>query len=345
MQTNKENFESLSSVQVIAEIGNAHEGSLGLAKCLIKAAAECGVDAVKFQTHIFEAESLPDAPNPPYFKDETRKAYFERTAFTEDEWKKLRRYAEDECNVGFLSSPFSLEAVNLLEKIGIKSYKIASGEVTNFPLLKRIAETGKPTILSSGMSSWNELDEAVEVLRANGCKDLLVLQCTSEYPCPPEEAGLNVLEEIKKRYNVPVGYSDHTEGIAVSLGAVAMGAVLIEKHFTLSKQMYGSDAPLATEPSEFTQLVSEIRALEKALNNQIDKDKKVTQLSGMKETFQKSIVAAKPLKKGQKLTLADLAFKKPDRGIGANQVDSVVGKTISKDLERNDYVCESGLTS
>ena len=150
------------AIYIIAEIGNTHEGSLGLAKCFIKSAADCGVDAVKFQTHIFDAESLPDAPNPPYFKDETRKEYFDRTGFDIDEWTELKRYTENECGIDFFSSPFSLEAVDLLEEVGVGVYKIPSGEVTNLPLLKKIAETGKKVILSSGMSVWIELDNAVK---------------------------------------------------------------------------------------------------------------------------------------------------------------------------------------
>jgi len=193
-----------SRTTIIAEIGNTHEGSLGLAKCFIKAAAECGVNAVKFQTHIFEAESLPDAPNPPYFSDETRQEYFDRVGFNQETWQKLKTYAEKQCKVDFLSSPFSLEAVDLLESIGVNAYKIASGEVTNLPLLIKIAGTGKSVLLSSGMSSWSELDEAIETLINFGCRDLVILQCTSEYPCPPEEAGLNVLLELKKRYDLPV---------------------------------------------------------------------------------------------------------------------------------------------
>ena len=156
-------------VYIISEIGNSHEGSLGLAKQFIKTAAECGVDAVKMQTHIFEAESLPDAPNPPYFKNESRKEYFDRTGFSINQWKELKRFAEKDLKIDFFSSPFSLKPVDLLENIGVKSYKIASGEVNNIPLLEKIAKTGKRVLLSSGMSSWTELDYAVEVLQSNGC--------------------------------------------------------------------------------------------------------------------------------------------------------------------------------
>jgi sialic acid synthase SpsE len=324
----------IKNTYIIAEIGNTHEGSPGLAKCFIKAAAECGVDAVKFQTHIFDAESLPDAPNPPYFKDETRKEYFERTAFPLEQWKKLKNYAE-ECGVDFLSSVFSLEAVDLLEEVGVKAYKVPSGEVTNLPLLIKLAKTGKKIYLSSGMSSWEELDDAVLTLQKNGARDIIIFQCTSEYPCPPEDAGLNVILELKKRYKLPVGYSDHTEGLAVPLAAVVLGAEVIEKHFTLSKKMYGSDAALATEPDEFERLVKEIRNLEIALINKVDKDKKARQLENMKVIFEKSIVAARDIKQGEKLNISMLSFKKPADGIHVRDYKRLIGRHINKDVKKN----------
>jgi|TARA_B110000259_G_C13985657_1_gene390343 N,N'-diacetyllegionaminate synthase len=315
------------SVYIIAEIGNTHEGSLGLAKCFIKAAADCGVDCVKFQTHIFDAESLTSAPNPPYFKDETRKEYFDRTAFTIDEWKELKRYCEDDCGKDFISSPFSLEAVDLLNEVGIKSFKIPSGEVTNLPFLEHVAKTGKQVILSSGMNTWEEMDEAVETLRANGCTDLIMLQCTSEYPCPPEKAGLNIMLEMKEKYNVPVGFSDHTLGSAVPITAVVMGAVLIEKHFTLSQLAYGSDAKNSTEPEDFKRLVSDIRMAELAINSK--REKKLDDgLRNMKMIFEKSIVAAKPIQAGEVITREHLAYKKPGDGIPAREFKDFLGKTL-----------------
>lgn len=331
----------MKSTYIIAEIGNSHEGSVGLAKQFIKSAAECGVDAVKMQTHIFEAESLLDAPNPPYFKDETRKEYFERTSFTLEQWKALKDYSEKDLGIDFFSSPFSLEAVDLLEKVGMDTYKIASGEVNNIPLLEKIAKTGKRVLLSSGMSNWMELDEAVDTLQSNGCKDLVVLQCTSEYPCPPKEAGLNVLGEIKKRYKgITVGYSDHTMGIAVPLAAVIKGATVIEKHFTLSQKMYGSDAMNSTEPEEFKNLVDEIRKIEIVLSNDIDKDEKVKSLGEMKMTFEKSIVSSRPLKKSDIIRFEDLSFKKPGNGIPARMYKEILGKKLNKSVPK-DYKFKS----
>jgi N,N'-diacetyllegionaminate synthase len=331
----------MSNTYIIAEIGNTHEGSVGLAKQFIRAAAECGVDAVKFQTHIFEVESLPNAPNPPYFKDETRKQYFERTAFNLEQYITLKEFAEKECGVDFFSSPFSIEAVDLLLSAGIKTFKIPSGEVSNIPLLEYLADKADWVILSSGMSSWEELDSAVAVLKGK-CK-LTVLQCTSEYPCLPQNAGLNVMLEIKERYQVPVGFSDHTLGVGVPLAAVVLGASLVEKHFTLSKLMYGSDAKNSTEPHEFKQLVQDIRAVELAISHKINKDEKVNSLKEMKTIFEKSIVSARDLKSGEVITFSDLAYKKPGNGIPASNFKEVIGKRVIIDISKNQKLTWSDL--
>ncbi len=323
---------------VIAEIGNTHEGSLGLAKQFVKSVMECGIDCVKFQTHIFDAESLANAPNPPYFKDESRKEYFDRTGFSLKDWQSLKNFTEKECHLDFISSPFSLEAVDLLEKIDVIAYKIPSGEVTNIPLLIKVAKTAKKIYLSSGMSNWQELDLAVETLQENGCKDLIVLQCTSEYPCPPEESGINVIAKLKEKYNLEVGYSDHSLGLAVPLAAVCAGATIIEKHFTLSKNMYGSDAKNSTEPDEFKRLVCEIRNIEKALNSNVDKDEKCAKLANMKTTFEKSIVSACDIRKGTIIEEKHLAYKKPGDGIPAREYLDLIGKKTIVDINVNEQL-------
>ena len=209
---------------IIAEIGSTHDGSIGNAKCAVDVVAECGADAVKFQTHISEAETLRNAPMPSYFKGEPRYEYFQRTGFDHDQWIEIKAYVEEK-GLTFLSSPFSTEAVDLLESIGMERYKIPSGEVTNLPYLDRIAQTGKPVILSSGMSPWGELDEAVATVTEYH-NNLTILQCTTEYPCPPEHVGLNVLLEMKDRWRLPVGFSDHTLTNAAALAAVTMGATI-----------------------------------------------------------------------------------------------------------------------
>lgn len=325
----------LERVYIVAEIGNTHEGSLGLAKKFIEAAADCGVDAVKMQTHIFDAESLDSAPNPSYFKDETRKQYFDRTGFTQEQWTELLRFTTEECGVDFFTSPFSIEAVQMLERVGMRAYKVASGEVSNIPLLEEMAKTGKKIYLSSGMSSYVEIKLAVDTIQEYH-NDLVLLQCTSEYPCPPEAVGLNVLKEFKQRFpGITLGYSDHFIGNAAPLASIMYGAKMIEKHFTLSNRMYGSDAQFATEPSEFKRMVQEIRDLEKILASTIDKDKVAAKMDKMKFVFEKSIVSAKPINKGTVLSYEDLAFKKPGDGIPARDYENVIGKRLNINVNKN----------
>ncbi len=327
------------TVKLIAEIGSVHDGSFGNACKLIEAAAACGVDAVKFQTHFAEAESLPDAPQPPYFRGEARISYFRRTAFSLDQWCELKSVA-DANGVEFISSPFAMEAVDLLEQVGVAAYKIASGEVTNLPLLERIAATGKAALLSSGMSDWAELDAAVAVLREGG--PLTVMQCTSAYPCPPAQAGVNVIGEMRARYGLPVGFSDHCDGLTAALAAAALGASVIEKHFTFSRLMYGSDAGNATEPAEFARLAASLRELEIMLAHPVDKDD-LTPFGDMKRIFEKSIVTARALSAGSVLTEADLCYKKPGDGISASRFRELIGRPIARDLPADHKISMSDL--
>ena len=333
----------MRKVFIIAEAGINHNGDIKIAKKMASVAAESGADAVKFQAHIFGAESLPDAPNPSYFNKESRKEYFEKTAFTFSEWGTLKEYAEKECSVEFISSVFSLEALNWLEKIGVRRHKIPSGEVTNTPLLEKTAITKKPVLLSSGMSSWEELDKAVQTLQENGCSDLTVLQCTSLYPCPPEKTGLNVLKELKKRYRLSVGLSDHTLGLSTSVAAVVLGAKVIEKHFTLSRDMPGSDARHSLEPGEFRRFVKEIRDAEKLLISCVDKDKLSRELRNMKIVFEKSIVAKTNIPKGVPITIDMIAFKKPGDGIRADRHREVLGKKAKVDINPDTKIEEGML--
>lgn len=314
--------------RIIAEIGSVHDGSLGNALRLIDAAADAGADAVKFQTHIAEAESLPNAPAPGYFSDEPRVAYFRRTGFDAAQWQRLARHAES-CGVVFLSSPFSIEAVDLLEQVGMTAYKIPSGEVTNLPLLERIAETRKPALLSSGMSDWAELDRAISVLKP-ACA-VTVMQCASAYPCAPEQVGLNVIGEMRRRYGDPVGFSDHTLGSAAAFAAAALGAAVIEKHFTFSKLMYGSDAKHSMEPGEFRSFCTGLREIWRMLAHPVDKDC-TAPFDDMKRIFQKSIVTARPLHAGSTLTRDMLAFKKPGDGIPAAHYGQLLGRRLRAEV-------------
>jgi N-acetylneuraminate synthase len=319
-------------VLIIAEVGSVHDGSLGLALHLIDAAAESGADAVKFQTHIAEAETLREAPMPPYFQGEPRYEYFERTSFTQDQWRQLKARC-DERGVIFMSSPFSEEAVDLLEPLGMTHYKIPSGEVTNLPLLDKIACLGKPVLLSSGMSTWDELDRAVKVVRAHH-NLLTMLQCTTEYPCPPERVGLNVMLEMRDRYGVSVGLSDHTLTIYAPIAAVALGAQVIEKHFTLSRRMYGSDARHSLEPEEFAGMARGIRAVEAMLANPVDKSV-AGRFVEMKEIFQKSVVAIVDIPAGAVIGREMLGIKKPGAGLPAARIDELPGKRTTRAVGRN----------
>lgn len=313
---------------LIAEIGSVHDGSFGNACKLIEAAAACGADAVKFQTHIPEAETLQDAPMPSYFKGEPRFDYFRRTGFSLEQWRALKAKC-DECGVMFLSSPFSLEAVDLLERLDMAVYKIPSGEVSNLPLLERVKATGKPVLLSSGMSGWAELDAAVAALAGGG--PVTVMQCTSAYPCPPERVGLNIMVEMGRRYRLPVGFSDHTLGTAACFAAAALGAVVIEKHFTFSRLMYGSDARHSMEPLEFGGLSAGLREIRAMLANPVDKDD-LAPYDEMKRIFEKSVVSAHPIASGCVLAEADLAFKKPGDGIPAARWRELLGRRAVRDL-------------
>ena len=313
---------------VIAEVGSVHDGSYGNAEKLIDLVAEVGAQAIKFQTHISEEEGLKDAPPPHYFTSEARNAYFDRTGFSGEQWGQLKVRA-DQRGIEFLSSPFSMAAVDLLESIDMGIYKIPSGEVTNLPLLEKIADLGKPVLLSSGMSSWSELDLAVEIFR-NRC-DLTVLQCTSVYPCPAEQVGLNVMTEMAKRYKCAVGLSDHTLGPAAAIAAVALGATVIEKHFTFSRYMYGSDACHSTEPEDFRLLIDALGKTWVMAANPVDKNDMAPH-AAMKEIFEKSIVAASDLAVGTVLKVEHLAFKKPGTGISAARYRELIGVQLHKSI-------------
>ncbi|MFZ6031513.1 MAG: N-acetylneuraminate synthase family protein [Chloroflexota bacterium] len=330
-----------NKVFIIAEVGSVHDGSFGNAQKLIDAAARSGVDAVKFQTHLATAETLRSAPMPPYFKGEPRFEYFNRTGFSLEQWQHLKLYCEQK-GVEFLSSPFSIEAVALLENVGVKRYKVPSGEVTNLPLLDVIAQTGKPVILSSGMSTWAELDEAIQTILRYHNK-LALMQCTSEYPCPYEEVGLNIMLEMRQRYGFAVGLSDHTLTPYASLLAASLGAAMIEKHFTFSRLMYGSDAPHSTEPAEFGEMVRGIRAIETMLASPVNKDALASKLQPMKDIFEKSVVTLVDIPAGCVISASMVGVKKPGTGIPARQLAEVIGRKAVRALPQDTLLMEADL--
>jgi N,N'-diacetyllegionaminate synthase len=323
---------------IIAEVGQAHEGSLGMALSYIDALANTGVDAVKFQVHIAEAESSIHEPFRIKFsqQDKTRFDYWERMEFTLTEWKLLKERC-DEKNVEFLASPFSNKAVDLLEELDVKRYKIGSGEISNFLLLEKIVRTGKPVILSSGMSSYAELDATMEFLNENKVS-YSILQCTTAYPTKPEQYGLNVIQELKERYQVTVGYSDHSANIETCIAATSLGAEILEFHAVFSRESFGPDATSSLEIEEINTLVKAIRNIETAIKFPVDKSDN-SNYTDLKNIFEKSLAVNKNLKKGHIITFEDLEAKKPKNiGINAQDFHQVIGKTVNRDLVRWNFL-------
>ena len=336
----------LNNVFIIAEIGQAHDGSLGMAHSYIDALAATGVDAIKFQTHIAEAESSPMEPFRTNFsyEDDTRFDYWQRMGFSLEQWKGLKAHC-DQSGLEFMSSPFSQKAVDWLEGIGVKRHKIGSGEVTNFLMLEKICQTGKPIILSSGMSSFSELDNSINFIQSFG-NDLTVLQCTTSYPTPPEKVGLNVINELKQKYpGVKVGLSEHTGKIYTGLAATALGAEVLEFHAVFDRRSFGPDSSSSLEIDEVKELVDGVRFIEKMLGNQIDKTEN-TAYAPLKKMFEKSLAVNRSLPKGHAISFDDLEAKKPaGQGISATNFKAVIGKKLIRDLSKYDFLKEDHLLS
>jgi N-acetylneuraminate synthase len=318
---------------IIGEVGLAHDGSLGLAHAFIDEVARGGADAVKFQTHIAAAESTPAEPFRVKFsrQDATRYEYWKRIEFSEAQWKGLADHARDK-GLLFLSSPFSCEAVDLLDRVGMAMWKVGSGEVSTLPLLDAMIATGRPILLSSGMSDLTELDKAVDrVRRANA--PLAVLQCTTAYPCPPERIGLNMIPFFRERYGCFVGLSDHSGTIYPGIAAATLGAEVVEVHVTMSRGMFGPDVPASVTIDELRQLVDGIRFVERMRANPVDKDVIARDMAPLRAIFNKSLVARERLAAGTVLTEAHLAMKKPGTGIPAGRLPEIVGRVLRRNLE------------
>lgn len=325
-------------VDIIAEIAQAHDGSLGMAHAYIDAVAKTGCNAIKFQTHISEAESSIYEPFRVKFskQDDTRIEYWERMEFTLKQWKGLKMHC-DEVGLEFMSSPFSNAAVDLLEQLDVKRYKVGSGEVNNFVLLEKIAQTKKPIIISSGMSSYVELDKTVAFLKDRNV-DFSILQCTTAYPTQPKEFGLNVIQELKNRYNVTVGFSDHSSSIEACIAATTLGAEILEFHVVFNKEMFGPDAKASLTMGETKQLVKAVINIELALQNPADKSDN-SNFDSLKSIFEKSLAVNKNLKEGDIISFSDLDTKKPKGfGILASEYEKVLGKRINKDLSQWDFL-------
>ncbi len=317
---------------VIGEVALTHDGSLGLAHAFVDAIANAGADAVKFQTHIASAESTPSEPFRVKFsrQDATRYEYWQRMEFTPEQWVGLADHARER-GVLFLSSAFSIEAVDLLERIGMPLWKVGSGETFNGVLLDRMADTGAPVLLSTGMSRIEEIDGAVARVRGRGA-EVGVFQCTTAYPCPPEKVGLNMLPFYRERYGCWVGLSDHSATIYPGLAAATLGVDLLEVHVALSREMFGPDVPASVTTSELRQLVDGIRFIETMRANPVDKDALAGQTDPLRRIFTRSIVARGALPAGTVLEPAHLALKKPGSGLAPERLPDVIGRRLRRDV-------------
>ena len=325
-------------VFIIAEVAQAHDGSLGILHSYIDAVKDTGIQAIKFQTHIAAAESSEHEQFRVKFSyvDQSRFDYWKRMEFTEEQWQGIKKHC-DEAGLEFISSPFSNAAVELLEKLGVKRYKIGSGEVSNHLLLQKIAETGKPIMLSSGMSSFDEIDKAIEFLKPYG-NALSILQCTTAYPTAPNQWGLNVIEELRNRYKLPVGFSDHSGDVYACLAATALGATILEFHVVFDKKMFGPDATSSLTPGEIKEMVRGVRQISASLNHPVNKSD-TSSLTAIKSLFEKSLALNKDLSAGKELTLSDLEAKKPKgHGIPADQFSQVAGKKLKRNMRQWEFL-------
>lgn len=329
----------MSEIRIIAEAGVNHNGSVPLAKEMIRRAADCGADIIKFQT--FEPQALVTRS--------ARKAAYQEQATGSSEGQlamlqklQLPREAYPElmeecrkCGVEFLSTPFDLSSIRLLEELKIGCWKVPSGEITNLPYLQAVAQTGKPVILSTGMAELCEVERALEILRTGGAP-ITLLHCTTEYPAPFGEVNLRAMWTLREHFSLPVGYSDHTEGIEIPIAAAALGAVILEKHFTLDQTMPGPDHRASLEPKELRAMVKAVRHIEAALGD----GKKQPAPSEIKnrQAARKSIVAARPIAAGEPFTEQNLTVKRPGTGISPMRWYELLGKAAKRDFEEDELI-------
>ncbi len=333
-----------NNVLIIAEAGVNHNGSLDIAKKLIDKAVEAGVDIIKFQT--FKSEKLVSklARQADYQKknigcsaDDSQLNMLKELELSEKNHEELIAYCQKK-GIKFFSTAFDMDSIDYLHSLNIGLWKIPSGEITNYPYLKKIAQFGEQTILSTGMCELSDIEAAINVLLANGLRkgQITVLHCNTEYPTPYEDVNLRAMHEIKDKFGVNIGYSDHTKGIEVSIAAVALGATVIEKHFTLDRTMLGPDHKASLEPDELKQMVTSIRHIESALG---DGHKKVSESERKNIVIaRKSIVAACPISKGEILTEENLTVKRPGTGVSPMRWEEIIGTKAVKDYEEEDLI-------
>lgn len=328
-----------NKVFIIAEAGDNHNGSIDLAKKLIDVALEAKADAVKFQTFKTEEVISKMAKMAEYQKknlgiEESQFDMVKKLELSFEDFEELKRYTEDK-GLMFLSTPFDLESCDFLNNLGLNIFKIPSGEITNLPYLRKINSFKKDVILSTGMAALDEIQAALDVLK--DCK-VSLLHCTTEYPCPYDAVNMNAMLTMKEKFNLPVGYSDHTQGIEIPVMAAAMGAQIIEKHFTLDKNMEGPDHKASLESDELKQMVKAIRNVEKAFGD----GKKEPQPAEIKNIAiaRKSIIAKCNIKKGEIFTEKNLTTKRPGNGISPMKWDEIIGTAATKDYLEDELICE-----
>lgn len=327
-------------VFIIAEAGVNHNGDIKLAKELVDAAAGSKADAVKFQTFIGECCISENAAKAKYQEEttgnsESQLEMIKKLELPFDAFAELKDYCEKK-NIMFLSTPFDLPSVEFLNNIGLEIFKIPSGEITNYPLLKKIGQLKKKVIMSTGMSSMEEIHSAVDVLKGEGTTDISLLHCNTQYPTPMKDVNLRAMLALKEEFGMPVGYSDHTIGIEVPIAAVSMGAVIIEKHFTLDKNMPGPDHKASLEPEELEKMVAAIRNIEDAMGSC---EKTVTDSEKENRNIaRKSIVARENIKKGEIFTQENITVKRPGTGISPMRWNEVLGQVSDRDYCKDEMI-------
>ena len=327
------------SVYIIAEAGVNHNGSFELACRLADAAKEAGADCVKYQT--FKSENLvsKDAQKAEYQKkttgDSSQQDMLKKLELSYDSFVRLKEYC-DKIGICFLSTPFDFESIDFLKSLDMPFWKIPSGEVTNYPYLVALAKTGKPVVMSTGMCEMNEISDAIKVLKDNGTKDIKLLHCNTEYPTPFEDVNLTAMKTMREAFGVEVGYSDHTKGIEVPIAAVALGATIIEKHFTLDRNMEGPDHKASLEPQELKQMVRSIRNIEKAIGTG-DKTPSASEKKNI-TIARKSIVAKKEIKAGEIFTVENITVKRPGTGISPMRWNEVLGTKAVRDFNEDEKI-------
>lgn len=330
----------MGKVLIIAEAGVNHGGSIQLAKKLVDVAKNCAVDIVKFQTAIPESLVSKTAKKAQYQEkntgsDESQLEMIKKLVLTFEEFEELYMYCKQK-EILFLSTPFDLESIEFLNQFDMPFWKIPSGEVTNFPYLVKIANTHKPIVMSTGMCNIEEITMAIDVLKKNGALDIKLLHCNTEYPTPYQDVNLRAMEVLRDKFSMEVGYSDHTIGIEVPIAAVAMGATIIEKHFTLNRNMKGPDHKASIEPKELEQMVKSIRNIEEAIGV-FNKQPTESEYKNI-VIARKSIVARRFIKKGEKYTEENITTKRPGNGINPMLWKEVLGTFANRDYEEEEQI-------